>query len=109
MAGNTLNTNAVLQCPHGGKVQIVSSNLRAKAGGASIATATDTFIVSGCPFQLPTTPPTPSPCVTVQWTTTDLKVKANSAAALSQSSQGLCFSAMQAPQGPVLISSTQPK
>src|SRR5436190_18642478 len=106
---NTLNISASLQCPHGGTVQIVPSNLRAKAGGVPVATANDTFIVIGCPFQLPTTPPTPSPCVLVRWLLTDFRVKANNAATLSQSSQGLCYSAQQAPQGPVVIGNTQTK
>jgi hypothetical protein len=107
MAGTTLATTAMLECPHGGRVQIAPSNLRAQVGGAPIATASDTFIVTGCPFQLPTTPPTPSPCITVRWTVTDLRVKAGGALTLSRSSQGMCYSAQQAPQGPVVIADTQ--
>src|SRR5262245_52579785 len=108
MAGNALTTAASLQCPHGGTVQIIPTNLRATAG-AALATANDGFVVVGCPFQLPTVPPIPSPCVTVRWTVTDLRVKANNAATLSQSSQGMCYSATQIPQGPVVIASTQEK
>jgi hypothetical protein len=44
----------------------------------------------------------------VQWTVTDLQVKSG-AATLSQSSQGMCISAMQAPQGAVVIAETQQK
>jgi hypothetical protein len=109
MAGNALTITASLQCPHGGTVQITPSNLRATAGGAALATANDVFTVVGCPFQLPTVPPIPSPCVTVQWLVTDLRVKAGSAPTLSLSSQGLCYSALQVPQGPVVIESAQPK
>jgi len=107
MAGNTLNISASLQCPHGGTVQIIPSNPRVRAGGGAIATANDTFIVVGCPFQLPTTPPTPSPCVKVQWIVTDLRSTAGGAPTLSMSSVGLCISAQQIPQGPVVIGSTQ--
>ena len=85
MAGNTLNISASLQCPHGGTVQIIPSNPRVRAGGGAIATANDTFIVVGCPFQLPTTPPTPSPCVKVQWIVTDLRSTAGGAPTLSMS------------------------
>ena len=109
MAGNTLTIASSLKCPHGATVQITPSNPGTTAGGAAIATANDTFTVIGCPFQLPTVPPTPSPCVTVRWLVTDLQVKANKAQTLSQSSQGLCYSALQVPQGPVVIESTQPK
>jgi hypothetical protein len=108
MAGNTLTTASSLTCPHGGTVAITPSTPRAKADGAAVATAEDQFTITGCPFQLPTVPPTPSPCVMVQWTVTDLQVNSG-AATLSQSSQGMCISAMQAPQGAVVIAETQQK
>jgi hypothetical protein len=107
MSGHLLNTTSSLQCPHGGTVQIVSSNVRVKAGGAFTAQATDTFIIAGCPFQIPATPPIPSPCLTVRWLVTNLRTKANSAAMLSESCAGLCLSAAQVPQGPVTIVNTQ--
>jgi Domain of unknown function (DUF4280) len=109
MSGNSITTTATLQCPHGGTVQIISANTRVKADGAFMATATDTFTVSGCPFQLPTTPPTPSPCITVKWIVTDTRVKANNAQTLSKSSSGICQSAAQLPQGPPMIVNTQTK
>ena len=107
MAGGSVTVAATLQCPHGGTVQIISANQRAKAGGVPLALATDTYTVVGCPFQIPATPPIPSPCVTVQWLVTDLRVTVNSAPTLSLSSAGLCLSAAQVPQGPVTIVSTQ--
>jgi hypothetical protein len=109
MAGNVLTVSASLQCPHGGTVQIIPANSRAKADGALIATAADTFTIVGCPFPLPAAPTTPSPCVTVQWLVTDMRVKASASLTLSQSSQGLCLSALQVPQGAVVIQSTQTK
>jgi hypothetical protein len=109
MAGNTLNTASTLQCPHGATVQVVSSNTKVSAGGGAAALANDTFTIVGCPFQLPTTPPTPSPCVKVQWLATDGRVKVGGAATLSQTSSGLCLSAAQVPQGPVVILATQSK
>jgi hypothetical protein len=108
MAGNMLTVAAALTCPHGATVVIESANPGTTAGGAAIATADDSFTVVGCPFQLPTVPPTPSPCVTVQWLVTDLRVKANNAATLSESSLGICYSAMQVPHGPVVIQSAPP-
>jgi hypothetical protein len=108
MAGNTLNINSTLQCPHGGSVKIISANARVRVDNAFAALATDQFIVAGCPFQIPAPSGTiPSPCLTVKWLMSDVRVKVNSAQTLSQSSAGLCLNAQQVPQGPVMIANTQ--
>ena len=108
MAGQSLNVNSTLQCPHGGSVQIISTNVRVKVDSAFAALSTDQYIVSGCPFQIPAPSGTiPSPCLTVQWTVTDLRTKVNSTPTLSRSSVGLCLNAQQVPQGPVTIVNTQ--
>jgi hypothetical protein len=108
MAGHTLSTNSTLQCPHGGAVQIASANVRVKADSAYAALATDQYVISGCSFQIPVGVGTvPSPCVNVQWIVTDLRVKVNGTPTLSRSSVGLCMSALQVPQGPVVIANTQ--
>jgi len=109
MAGKSLTVEASLQCPHGGSVQIITSNSKAKADGAFLTTAKDTFTISGCSFQIPATPPIPSPCLTVQWLVTDMKVTVNGTPSLSKSSSGICLSGTQLPQGPVTIASTQEK
>jgi len=67
MAGNTLTAASSLSCPHGGTVTITPSNTRAKADGDFIASAADTFTISGCPFQLPTVPPRRAPASWWQW------------------------------------------
>ncbi len=108
MAGNTLNTNSTLQCPHGGSVQIISTNVRVKVDSAYAALATDQFIVAGCPFQIPAAPsPIPSPCLTVKWIVSDMRVKVSSTPTLSRGSVGLCQNAQQIPQGTVVIANTQ--
>jgi hypothetical protein len=110
MSGNTLNVNSTLQCPHGGTVQIITANTRVKVDSAFAALATDQFLISGCPFQIPVGVGTvPSPCLTVQWILTDLRSLVNSTPTLSQTSAGLCLNAMQVPQGPVLVANTQVK
>jgi len=109
MAASLLNVSSSLQCPHGGTVQISSANSKVKADGAFAALATDTFTISGCPFQIPGTPPIPSPCMTVQWVVTAMRTKTNGTPNLNQSSVGLCLSAAQIPQGPVTIVNTQSK
>jgi hypothetical protein len=107
MAGHTLTVNSALQCPHGGTVQIISSNTRVKADGGFAALATDTFTISGCPFQIPAVVPIPSPCVLVQWIVPDARNRVTANFTLSQSSTGLCMSATGLPQGPVLVVNTQ--
>jgi hypothetical protein len=105
MPGLCLTTASVLMCPHGGTVTITSANARAKAGGAPMATAADTFVVAGCPFTLPG--PTPSPCVLVQWIVPAARLKVSGPPALDASSVGLCIAATGAPQGAVVVQSTQ--
>jgi hypothetical protein len=110
MAGNTLNVDSVLKCPHGATVKIISSNTKVMVDGVQAALATDQFVISGCPFQIPIgTGTKPSPCVTVKWLVTDLRTKVGGDATLSKSSVGLCQTAEQIPQGPVVISTTQVK
>jgi hypothetical protein len=101
-----LTTASVLMCPHGGTVQIVSSNTRVTAGGDPLARSTDTFIIAGCPFTIP--PAEPSPCVQVQWVQTAEESQTMGDFNLTEASVGLCIAATQAPQGPVTISATQP-
>ena len=105
MAGPSLTTLSSLQCPHGGKVIVVSGNPQLLASGGFVATKADSYAVVGCPFQLPFTPPVPSPCVTVQWMAADTKSSIQGKATVSESSVGVCVNAQQAPQGPLIISS----
>lgn len=107
MAGKTITIQSVLQCPHGGMVQIVTTNTRASAESGFIPTTADTFIVGGCPHQIPAAVPIPSPCVTVQWIVGDTHVKIGGNPTISQSSVGICLSAANLPQGPVTIVNTQ--
>lgn len=98
-----LTTFSVLMCPHGGTVMANTSNARAKAGDFLVRMS-DTFTIAGCPFS---TPVGPHPCVRVQWVKATLRCKAAGDFVLSQDSVGLCLAADQAPQGTVLIQSTQ--
>lgn len=99
-----LTTASVMMCPHGGTVTAASSNARVNAGGAPVLRSSDTFLIAGCPFVLAASP---HPCITVQWLTQDLRSQVLSDSTLSESSAGLCLAADQAPQGSVLVMSTQ--
>jgi len=103
MAGPALTRSATISCPHGGQVQAVPSQIRAKAGDP-ILTSSDGFTIAGCTFTLPSG--TPSPCLSVTWLVADTRVKAG-AATLSSSDTGLCMNGQNAAQGPVTVVATQ--
>lgn len=94
-------------CPHAGQVQIQPGNARVKLSGHPAATVGDQFMISGCPFTLP--PSTPSPCLTVQWLVPASRVKIGGQAAVLSTSTGLCKAGTQAPQGAPQVSVTQQK
>jgi hypothetical protein len=102
---NLLTTTSMLMCPHGGTVQIISANAQVKAGGDFLARSTDTFVIAGCSFTIPGVGP--SPCVQVQWVETVEQSQTLGDFNLNEASVGLCLAATQAPQGAVLINSTQ--
>ena len=99
-----LTSASTLMCPHGGTVTAVPGQTKASAG-SPVLRASDTFTVAGCPFTIPTA--VPSPCVRVQWISSATRVQAGGDFVLHESSVGLCLAATQAPQGTVLIVSTQ--
>ena len=108
MPGRALTSSSTLLCPHGGSVSAVATG-RAMADGGTLLAMTDTCTISGCPFQLPTTPPVPSPCVLVQWVAGEAKALSNGVPVLSEGSVGLCLAATGAPQGTVQVANTQSK
>jgi hypothetical protein len=99
-----ITTAAVMMCPHGGTVQGTPSSPRVQAGGAPLLTATDLFVIAGCPFILGLVP---HPCVSVQWVQPATRSTAGSNPTLTMESVGLCVAADQAVQGTVLITTTQ--
>lgn len=104
--GQLLNTSSVMMCPHGGTVSAASSNTKAKAGGDFILRPSDTFTIAGCILNISGSP---HPCVSVQWLVSALRSKAAGDFTLTTDSVGLCLAGDQAPQGTVLINSTQPR
>ena len=101
-----LNSSTIMMCPHGGMVQVITSNTRARAAGGFLLRMSDTFLITACPFVLGIVP---HPCVQVQWVQPALRSKAMGDFALTEASVGLCLAADMAPQGTVLIVFTQPR
>ena len=99
-----LTSASSLMCPHGGTVLATPSSAAVQAGGSPILTTADTFSIAGCSFNVSGVP---QPCVSVQWVQAAMKSTRSGSATLTLASTGLCLGATQAPQGPVVISSTQ--
>lgn len=105
MGSPILTTNSTLMCPHGGTVNLQTSNVDVKIQDAPALLVTDVHTVAGCPFTLPSG--TSSPCATIRWSVGATQTKVRGTALLLQNSVGLCYSAAQAPQGPPTISQVQ--
>lgn len=100
MPGYLLHVSATVLCAHGGQAQATAPSPRVKVGGQAVVTQSAPHTVAGCPFNVSGSP---VPCVTAQWVTAALRVKAGSMPVLLQDSQAVC-----APNGtPVNIVVTQ--
>lgn len=104
MGAAILTTNSTLMCPHGGSVNLQTSNVDVKIQDAPALLVTDIHSVAGCPFMIANAP---SPCLTVRWSVGATQTNVHGTAVLLQNSVGLCYSAAQAPQGPPTISQVQ--
>lgn len=103
MPGFLLHAGAVVQCMHGGIAQPTVSNPRVKVMGQPIVTQPTPWVVTGCTF--PTPPTANGPCVTAQFATAAVRVKANGMPVLLQDSLSIC-----APTGTgALVSYVQPR
>ncbi len=109
MPGPLVHVGAVVMCTHAAPVTAITSNARVLVSGMPVVTLADTFLVTGCPFTLPTPVPKPQPCVRVQWLVAATRVLVNGQPAILQASPGLCLSIEQIPQGPPVVASTQPR
>jgi hypothetical protein len=94
-----------MMCPHGGTVQASPTSTNVQIGGTPALTASDVFVIAGCPFLIALVP---SPCVSVQWVQPAAQSTAANNPTLTEASVGLCVAATQAPQGPVMIVEAQP-
>ncbi len=105
MPGPLFHVGATATCPHGGPINVISSNARVLVSGMPVATMGDQYLVAGCAFTIPP----PQPCIRVQWLVPATRVLVNGQPAILQTSVGLCLGPTQAPQGPPMIIATQPR
>lgn len=91
-------------CPHAGQISIVSANTRVMLGGQPASTASDQFLIAGCPF---TPGSNPHPCISVRWVAPATRVRINGQPVVLQTSTGLCQAPDQVPQGPPSVIATQ--
>lgn len=88
MPGYLLHVGATVQCAHGGQAQATSPNPRVKVGGQPVVTQAAPHTVAGCPLPPPTA--ANGPCVTAQWVSAAIRVKAGGLPVLMQDSQAIC-------------------
>jgi hypothetical protein len=102
-----LTAASVVTCPHAGQVTHMPSQSRVLIAGSPALVQADQGSVVGCAFTIP--PTKPSPCTTVRWTVGAVRVMVGGVPLLLATSVGLANSPEQAPQGPPIVSTTQPR
>jgi uncharacterized Zn-binding protein involved in type VI secretion len=105
MPGFLFHEGATSTCPHGGQVSTTSANSRVKVSGQPVATVTDSFLITGCAFPLPSGKP--QPCIKVVWLVPASRVFVGGQPVILQTSSGLCQSSEQIHQGPPNVTTTQ--
>lgn len=87
MPGYLLHLGATVLCSHPpGQAQPVVTNPRVRVSSQPIVTQTSQYVIAGCALA---TVPSP-PCVTAQWITAALRVRAGGVPVLLQDSQSIC-------------------
>jgi hypothetical protein len=89
-----------VQCMHGAKAVLVTSNSKLYAGGSPALLASDVPAVGGCPFMVGIVP---SPCLTIQWLGAATTLKVDGVGVVLESSVGKCLNAAGAPQGVAIV------
>jgi len=87
MPGYLLHQGATVLCMHAGQAQPTAPFPRVKVSGQMITIQPTPYSVAGCVFNVSGSP---VPCVTAQWITAAVRVKAGGAPVLLQDSQAIC-------------------
>ncbi|MEV5342177.1 hypothetical protein AB0K93_27410 [Streptomyces sp. NPDC052676] len=107
MSGTLLDAEAVIGCPHGGRVAVTTPPADGvRLAGAAVVTAAHTYAVTGCPH---TVDNVPTPCVSVRWTAHDTGVTVAGRPVLLDTSAAQCLTAALVPQGAPVVRAAQRK
>lgn len=87
MPGFVMHQAATVMCAHAGQAQPRAPNPRVKVAGQPVVTQPAPYTVAGCPFNVSGAP---VPCVTAQWVTGALRVRAGGQPLVLQDSQSVC-------------------
>jgi hypothetical protein len=87
MPGYILHQGATILCAHGGQAQAIAPNPRVRVCGQPVVTQSVPHMVAACPFIAALAP---MPCITAQWITAALRVRAGGVPVLLQDSQAVC-------------------
>lgn len=104
MPGFLFHVGATAMCPHGAPVQTIPGSPRVLVSGQPVATMSDTYVITGCAFNVSGAP---HPCVMVQWLVPAERVLVEGAPAILQTSAGLCLAPDATPQGAPIVAETQ--
>jgi hypothetical protein len=88
MPGFLLHVGATILCMHAGQAQPMVPNPRVMVGKQLVVTQASPYVVAGC--TLPPPPAANGPCITGQWITASLRVRASGVPVLLQDSQAIC-------------------
>lgn len=88
MPGFLLHLGATVLCSHAGQATPVVTNPRVSVSSQPIVTQASQHLIAGC--TLPPPPTANGPCVTAQWITAALRVRASGVPVLLQDSQSIC-------------------
>ena len=102
--GEILTTVSQIMCPHGGQAVLPTANSRVSTLSSFCLLETDVHIIAGCPF---TIGPVYSPCIRIEWTAGSTRTSVNRTPVLKRESIGVCYSAVNVPQGTAIIVNTQ--
>ncbi len=103
MPGYVLHAGATVTCLHAGQAQPAASFPRVKVGGQPVTVQSSVYQVAGC--TLPPPPAANGPCVTANWVTAALRVRAGGTPVLLQDSTAVCV-----PTGTgLIVAAVQPR
>jgi hypothetical protein len=88
MPGFMLHQGATVVCFHAGQAQPTAPNPRVKVSTQPVTIQSTIYTIAGC--TLPPPPAANGPCVSAQWVTGALRVRAGGVPVLIEGSQAVC-------------------